>query len=66
MDPKDFTPDSRDWSGLLGGTLRLERPLRIALPCCGIMGTAPSFAQCEVPYEVVNTYDLEDTMPYHI
>ena len=37
----------------------LARPLRVALPCCGIDGCGRALEQLQVPFSACNVYDLQ-------
>jgi len=61
----DGIPAGPNWKELFAGKLltmakSFARPLRIALPCCGVDGCTEALENLGIPFLPVNVYDLED------
>ena len=48
-----------DWTTNVEHLQPPNRPLRAALPCCGVVGSKPTFAKMKIKTESVNVYDLD-------
>ena len=52
-------PDPNDWAALFPKPPSLPRPLRIALPCCGIDGCGTALRALGVDFHACNVFDIE-------
>ena len=60
-------PEPNDWRALLPETLpALPRPLRVALPCCGVDACGVALKCLEVDHVCCNVYDLEHRYAPHL
>ena len=53
-------PDPNDWSALFQKPPSLQRPLRVALPCCGIDGCGAALRALGVDFHACNVFDIEE------